>query len=51
LEDPIEFVHEPSAVSSTQREVHRDTLGFTEALRSALREDPDVVLVGEMRGP
>ena len=38
-----------SAASINQREVHRDTLGFSEALRSALREDPDVVLVGEMR--
>src|SRR6202158_4435341 len=49
IEDPIEFVHESRRCLVNQREVHRDTLGFTEALRSALREDPDVVLVGEMR--
>src|SRR6202035_994099 len=49
IEDPIEFVHESKRCLVNQREVHRDTLGFTEALRSALREDPDVVLVGEMR--
>ena len=49
LEDPIEFVHEPKKCLINQREVHRDTLGFNEALRSALREDPDVILVGEMR--
>jgi twitching motility protein PilT len=49
IEDPIEFVHESKRSLVNQREVHRDTLGFTEALRSALREDPDVVLVGEMR--
>ncbi|MGB1090889.1 MAG: type IV pilus twitching motility protein PilT [Oceanobacter sp.] len=49
IEDPIEFVHEPKKSLINQREVHRDTLGFNEALRSALREDPDVILVGEMR--
>jgi twitching motility protein PilT len=49
IEDPIEFVHESKRCLINQREVHRDTLGFAEALRSALREDPDVVLVGEMR--
>ncbi|MCA1799083.1 MAG: type IV pilus twitching motility protein PilT [Xanthomonadaceae bacterium] len=49
IEDPIEFVHESKRCLINQREVHRDTLGFTEALRSALREDPDVILVGEMR--
>ena len=49
IEDPIEFVHESKKSLLNQREVHRDTLGFTEALRSALREDPDVILVGEMR--
>src|SRR5574339_588469 len=49
IEDPIEFVHESKRCLINQREVHRDTLGFSEALRSALREDPDVVLVGEMR--
>ncbi|QHS10048.1 type IV pilus twitching motility protein PilT [Sinimarinibacterium sp. NLF-5-8] len=49
VEDPIEFVHQSKKCLINQREVHRDTLGFNEALRSALREDPDVVLVGEMR--
>ena len=49
MEDPIEFVHESKRCLMNQREVHRDTLGFSEALRSALREDPDVILVGEMR--
>lgn len=49
LEDPIEFVHENKRCLINQREIHRDTLGFSEALRSALREDPDVILVGEMR--
>lgn len=49
IEDPIEFVHESKKCLINQREVHRDTLGFGEALRSALREDPDVILVGEMR--
>ncbi|KQD05748.1 type IV pilus twitching motility protein PilT [Acinetobacter soli] len=49
VEDPIEFVHEPKKSLINQREVHRDTLGFNEALRSALREDPDIILVGEMR--
>ncbi|BBL69425.1 type IV pilus twitching motility protein PilT [Methylogaea oryzae] len=49
VEDPIEFVHQSKKSLINQREVHRDTLGFNEALRSALREDPDVILVGEMR--
>ena len=49
IEDPIEFVHQSKKCLVNQREVHRDTLGFSEALRSALREDPDVILVGEMR--
>lgn len=49
VEDPIEFVHESKKCLVNQREVHRDTLGFNQALRSALREDPDVILVGEMR--
>jgi twitching motility protein PilT len=49
VEDPIEFVHESQKCLINQREVHRDTHGFTEALRSALREDPDIILVGEMR--
>ncbi|MGQ9830840.1 MAG: type IV pilus twitching motility protein PilT [Thermochromatium sp.] len=49
IEDPIEFVHVSKKCLVNQREVHRDTLGFSEALRSALREDPDIILVGEMR--
>src|SRR5579863_4490400 len=49
IEDPIEFVHTAQKCLINQREVHRDTHGFSEALRSALREDPDYVLVGEMR--
>ncbi len=49
VEDPIEFVHVSKKSLINQREVHRDTLGFNEALRSALREDPDIILVGEMR--
>jgi twitching motility protein PilT len=49
IEDPIEFMHDSKRSLINQREVHRDTMGFAEALRSALREDPDVILVGEMR--
>lgn len=49
IEDPIEFVHESKKCLVNQREVYRDTLGFAEALRSALREDPDIILVGELR--
>jgi len=49
IEDPIEFVHESKKSLINQREVHRDTHGFNEALRSALREDPDIILVGELR--
>lgn len=49
IEDPIEFVHESKKCLVNQREVHRHTHGFNEALRSALREDPDIILVGEMR--
>ncbi len=49
VEDPIEFVHESKKCLVNQREIHRDTLGFNEALRSALREDPDIILVGELR--
>ena len=49
IEDPIEFVHTSKRCLINQREVHRDTLSFNNALRSALREDPDVILVGEMR--
>lgn len=49
IEDPIEFVHKPIRCLINQREVHRDTKSFANSLRSALREDPDVILVGEMR--
>jgi twitching motility protein PilT len=49
IEDPIEFVHKSKKCLVNQREVHRDTHGFNEALRSALREDPDIILVGELR--
>ncbi len=49
IEDPIEFIHESKKCLINQREVHRDTLGFNEALRSSTREDPDTILVGEMR--
>lgn len=49
IEDPVEFVHESKSCLVNQREVHRDTHSFTEALRSALREDPDIILVGELR--
>jgi len=49
IEDPIEFVHENKACLLNQREVHTHTDGFKDALRAALREDPDIVLVGEMR--
>ncbi|MCA1831885.1 MAG: type IV pilus twitching motility protein PilT [Actinomycetota bacterium] len=49
IEDPIEFVHSPNNCIVTQREVGSHTRSFEAALRSALREDPDVILVGEMR--
>jgi twitching motility protein PilT len=49
LEDPIEFLHEPKRCLVTQREVESDTAGFAPALKHVLRQDPDVVLVGEMR--
>ena len=49
IEDPIEFVHDNKLSVLNQREVHRDTHSFSNALRSALREDPDVILVGEVR--
>ncbi|WP_252178139.1 type IV pilus twitching motility protein PilT [Endozoicomonas sp. 4G] len=49
IEDPIEFVHTSKKCLVNQREVHRDTRSFSDALRSALREDPDIILVGEMR--
>jgi len=49
LEDPVEYVHTPNKAMIHQREVHHDVTDFASALRSALREDPDVILVGEMR--
>ena len=49
IEDPVEFVHKPDKCIINQREIHRDTESFARALRAALREDPDVILVGEMR--
>lgn len=49
IEDPIEFVHESKKSLINQREVHRDTHSFSKSLHSALREDPDIILVGEMR--
>ena len=49
IEDPIEFIHTPRQCLINQREVHRDTGSFSAALRSALREDPDVIMLGEMR--
>ena len=49
IEDPIEFIHTQKNCLINQREVHRDTHSFNNALRSALREDPDVILVGELR--
>ena len=49
IEDPIEFVHPHKNCVVNQREVHQDTQGFANALRAALREDPDIVLIGELR--
>lgn len=49
LEDPVEFVHKPKNCLINQREIGRDARSFAEGLRAALREDPDVILVGEMR--
>lgn len=49
IEDPVEFVHQSKKCLVNQREVHKDTHSFNAALRSALREDPDVILVGELR--
>jgi len=49
VEDPIEFIHSHKKCLVNQREVHTDTKSFTNALRAALREDPDIVLIGEMR--
>lgn len=49
IEDPIEFIHQNQKSVVSQREVKRDTLSFSSALRASLREDPDVILVGELR--
>jgi twitching motility protein PilT len=49
IEDPIEFLHQHKSCLINQREIHSDTDSFSNALRAALREDPDVVLIGEMR--
>src|SRR5258707_2475536 len=49
IEDPIEYIHQHKNCLVNQREVHSDTLSFSAALRAALREDPDIVLIGEMR--
>lgn len=49
IEDPIEFVHKPQQCLINQRELGRDTKSFAAAIRGALREDPDIILVGEMR--
>jgi twitching motility protein PilT len=49
IEDPIEYIHSHKGCLVNQREVHSDTASFTLALRAALREDPDIVLIGEMR--
>ena len=49
IEDPIEFVHPSKRCKVTQREIHRDSHSFKAALRSSMRQDPDVILVGEMR--
>lgn len=51
IEDPVEFVHQQKKARLTQREIGGDTLSFASALRSALRQDPDIILVGEMRDP
>src|SRR6188472_3535236 len=49
IEDPIEYIHPHKGCIVNQRELHSDTQGFAVALRSALREDPDIVLIGELR--
>ncbi len=49
IEDPVEFIHQSKKCLVNQREVFRDTCGFNEALRATLREDPDVILIGELR--
>ena len=51
IEDPIEYIFEPDRSIINQREVYQDTLGFAQALKSTFREDPDVIMVGEMRDP
>jgi twitching motility protein PilT len=51
IEDPLEFVHRDNRAIITQREIGHDTLSFSNALRGALRQDPDVILIGEMRDP
>ena len=49
VEDPVEYVHRHKRCVVNQREIHADTQSFKKALRSALRQDPDVVLIGELR--
>jgi len=49
IEDPIEYLHKHKKCIVNQRELNEDTMGFASALRAALREDPDIILVGEMR--
>ncbi len=49
LEDPVEYVHQPIKARITQREIGQDTKDFNSALRAALRQDPDIILIGEMR--
>ena len=49
LEDPVEYIHQPIKARITQREIGEDTDDFGAALRSALRQDPDIILIGEMR--
>lgn len=49
LEDPIEYLYKPDLCAINQREIGRDTVSFSEGLRASLREDPDVILIGEMR--
>ena len=51
IEDPVEFVHKPNQALINQREVSAHTISFASALRAALREDPDIILIGEMRDP
>ena len=51
IEDPIEYIFEPDKAVIDQREIYQDTLSFARALRSTFRQDPDVIMVGEMRDP